>query len=879
MKKDNKLKIGDLLIEKGYITKEQLIQALARQKKQRQYRPLGEILVDLRFISREQLNSVLKKYKHRVKLGELLINLKLITQDQLQAALEKQKQEGGKLGYILAKTGAITESSLINTLSIQLGIPKIIPHLHLIDRTLLKGISEKFLLKRVALPAFKEGNVLTVIMSNPLDDEVIHDFRNIFRCKIQPAIAPAQDIRNTIKGYDQALNFGVPITKEKAAKGLIIGDTNLSQGREDNIIAILDYIITNAISEEASDIHIEPKEKIIRILYRIDGILRHKTDLPISMAPKLISRIKALCGLDIAEKRVHQDGRIQASVENKEFNLRVSIYVSVYGENVVIRILSQGSTLVHIDSLGLSPANMTLFQQLLDLPAGIILTTGPTGSGKTTTLYAALNYLNNGERSIITVEDPVEYAMEGIVQGELNPLLGQTYVAFLKAMMRQDPEVIMVGEIRETASAEAVIEAALTGHQVLSTFHADDTTGALLRLMKMGIDTFLISSAVSLIIAQRLVRKLCTHCRKVYLPDQHILDFFGITLEESEKFTFYQPVGCGQCWDTGFKGRTAIHELLYINEAISNAILEHKTADQIRKIARQEANMISLYEDAFYKATKGITSLEETLRVTFYNEDMKESSRSADEIISLCEGIAIPLSIQDKSIDNPEKISAEETKTFDSIVNSDIDVIEGEVYRIRFDVTIIEGEIELIADFFHKYQEICEKMGKTIDPDLMDYFIDYIVYTVKRLETSLKARFVEFTIQVKDRKPKILLETLIEKNELLPDFQASKETGLRLINYLMPPSGRDMAESIKTDCDYSSEGEIYKKKTSSLELLGHKVTGQYEENCAESDQTHLSTSPLDEMFGVSIPTREKNFDLYEQYTEELKLTGPLKNFS
>jgi len=871
MSKPEKLKIGDLLVKQGHISKKQLSIALERQKRQRQYRPIGEILIDLRFTTRTLLNSVLRKNSRYIRLGELFINLKLITVDQLQKALKIQKQEGGKLGDVLKNMGVITESNLINALSIQLGIPKIIPHLHLIDKNLLKGISEKFLLKRVALPAFKENNVLTVIMGNPLDDEFINDLKNIFRCKIETAIAPSRDIINAIRGYDKALNFGITkAANKKISKGLVIGDTNLSNQTDDNIVSILDYIITNAVSEEASDIHIEPKEKKLRILYRIDGILRHKTDLPVSIAPKLISRIKALCGLDIAEKRIHQDGRLQVSIDNKEFNLRVSIYVSVYGENVVIRILAQEGNIIEIENLGLSPVNMARLQQILDMPGGIILTTGPTGSGKTTTLYAALNYLNNGERSIITVEDPVEYTIEGIVQGELNPLLGQTYIDFLKSMMRQDPEVIMVGEIREIAAANAVIEASLTGHKVLSTFHADDTTGALLRLMKMGIDSFLISSSVNSIIAQRLVRKLCTICRQPHIPEQSVLDCFDITGEEAEQFTFYQPVGCHNCWDTGFKGRIAIHEFLNINEAISDAILENKTADQIKKIAKKEAKFISLIEDAFYKATKGITSLDEILRVTFHNENMQGTSHSSNEIIAMCEGKEVSKTVEDKTAVNPEILLTGESQNLKSSSTSDNNIIEGEIYRIRFDVISIEGDIELIADFFHKLQGVCKQTGKNIEESLMDAFINQVIYTVKRIETSLNVGFVEFSIHIKNSEPRIFLESLIEKKEFDPEYHQSRETGLRLINYLMPPSGRDMLDATKTDTIEKNEAGIFSKNRKSLELL------QYQDN-DKNNSTDYTKSPIDEMFGVSIPTRQKNFGLYEKYREELTLNTFLKS--
>jgi len=808
-----RLRLGELLIREGFMSEEQLEQALSVQKKREKYKPLGEVCVELKFISKAQLRHTLRTYRKNIRIGDLLVNLGMISEDQLKEALETQELKGGKLGEVLVAMNIITEASLINALAVQLGIPKIDPDLHDIDRRLLDGIGEEFLVKNKVLPAFKEGGTVTVIMSNPLDEEVLPILSQMFKCKVEPAVALREDILKAIERHfagNQKGKKGSIFEKER--KDLIIGDTIISEEGSDNIVAILDYIVTHAVAERASDIHIEPNETRLRIRYRVDGILRHKTDLPISLAPNLISRIKVLCGLDIAEKRKHQDGRIQARVQDKEIDLRTSVYASVYGENVVIRILHRRSELVDLDSLGLSPVNRARYQQILDQPAGIILATGPTGSGKTTTLYASVDYLNDGEKAIITVEDPVEYTIEGVVQGQLIPKIGLTYPDFLKSMMRQDPDVIMVGEIRDKEAAAAVIQAALTGHKVLSTFHTDDTTGALLRLMDMGIDTFLISSTIVSVIAQRLIRVLCPYCRKPEVPEDGLLASFGVRDIDLDRYAFSRPVGCTKCANTGFNGRTAIHELLCLNDPIRDAILARRTSSQIRTIARKEAKLISMREDGFFKATTGITSLEEVLRVVFYNESDQQSARSADDIVMYCKEVEPGGSVAASTRKRPEEgsgkdaqdsvpvaapASGKDVKGFTPVTEagserdvaghlpateSDSSGPTGEIYRIRFETETIESEIERVEELFKVYRQTVKRMGKALDSSSFDDFVDFITPVVKNLESD----YVEFCIFVEQHEVKILMEALLPESSSPTEPRISKETGLRLINYLVP---------------------------------------------------------------------------------------------
>ncbi len=774
----NKLRVGELLIQEGAITQEQLEKALAAKKEGTAYKPIGEVCVDLKFLSRARLHKILNQYQKRISVGDLLINLGLITPQQLDEGLTHQKKIGGRLGEILISKGFITENALVDALSIQMGILKVAPDFHLIDKALLKGINEEFLLSNEIIPAFKENDVLTLIMSNPLDRDMIQNLGRVFKVrKIKPAIASSTDIRNAIRQHFQKVTFEKKAVSNKERKDLIIGDKKITTEGGDTTAGVVDYIFTNAILEGASDIHIEPKEESIRVRYRIDGILHHKTDLPVSLAPSLASRIKVLCKLDIAEKRKHQDGRIHAQVMDKDVDLRVSVYAAAFGENIVIRILYRKSTLIDIDQLGITPQNKVRFQQILDQPSGVILVTGPTGSGKTTTLYAGINYLNDGKTSIITVEDPVEYVIDGIVQGQLNPKLGHTYVDFIKSMMRQDPDVIMVGEIRDTTAAEAVIQAALTGHKVLSTFHTEDTTGALLRLMDMGIDTFLISSTVVSVLAQRLVRVLCSECRLAYVPDQYELDALGVRAENMERYKFYKPMGCAHCNHMGYRGRTGVHELLLVNDMIRDAILARKTSGEIRRSARESSDLVTMREDGFYKVLKGITSFEEVSRVVPWQETDEGFLRSPEEIIALAE---VDTALVKKEPTTLEKQTDVETGSGVSR--------EKKAYRSRFNTRTIAEEREKMARFFHAYREMVEATGQSLDPDqFMEDFIDFMVLTARRVERSLHGRFVEFCLRGEADKVVMELETMVPSQAPMPSRGKPREKGPRLVDFLLPP--------------------------------------------------------------------------------------------
>ncbi len=773
---DPKAKIGELLVQEGTITRAQLNEALETQKKQPVYMPLGEICVDLKFITRDQLKALLNKHQKRIPLGELLTNLALVTQEQVEECLKEQKkQPEKKLGSLLIEKGYLNENALISALNMQLGVPKMAPHASLIDRSLLKEINEAFLRKTNAIPAFKRGNELTVIMADPLDEATVRDLAKFFKCEIHPAIASAHEIQNAI---NQCVHPDFRTGKSEASKDLIINTTNreaAADTKDPAAVDIVNFIVPEAVRDGASDIHIEAQESGLRVRYRIDGVLHHKTDLPIFLAPSVTSRIKVLAGLDIAEKRRHQDGRIQAQVLNRNIDLRVSTYVSVYGESIVIRILDRGTKLAELNSLGLNPANRVKYEELLSFPTGVMLATGPTGSGKSTTLYASLNYLNNIFRKIITVEDPVELAIQGIVQGQFEPKMNLSYSDFIKSMMRQDPDVLMVGEIRDHIAAEAVIQAALTGHKVLSTLHTDDSTGALIRLVEMGIDPYLVTSTVLGVMSQRLLRVLCSNCRQPYTPPREIFKSFHVDPTGADGLTFYQPKGCAVCNGTGFKGRTGIHELLVVNDAIRDAVLNHKTSTQLRAIAREQARMISMREDGFYKAAQGITTLEEIIRVCFHNESDELGARPAEAVVALCEGREAP-AMKDSRPSFQRAPMQQARPVFDP--SRDGSPLEGEAYRVRFDVNTIESETERITDFFREYQRVKEMIGEPVGENLMGDFVDFIVDTVRRLKTTEGAEFAEFSLCIRDKKDRLFVETVVSHTP------RTRESALRQVGYL-----------------------------------------------------------------------------------------------
>jgi len=551
--------------------------------------------------------------RKRKLLGEKLIEEGLITGEQLDEALRVQTRTGELLGRILIELGMISEDSLNKIL----GIHKIEPKDE-IKANLLKTIPEQLIRKYKMFPIRKEGKHLVVAMADPLNIIAIDDLRLLTGLDIKSVKASEKEINSYIDKY-----FGLPEV-EKVLQELLTEPEIIEQEEiieevivdEAPVIRLVNSLIMKAINEDASDIHIEPFEFSVRVRNRVDGILRDVMTLPRKMVHAVVSRIKIMGSMDIAERRVPQDGRIPLRIAGRELDLRISTMPTVFGEKVVIRILDKGNIKnFTLENLGFGPQNMNYFRKFFKNAHGIILATGPTGSGKTTTLYTALNSINSIERNIVTVEDPVEYMLEGINQSQVNIKAGATFGNYLRSILRQDPDVIMIGEIRDFETAEIAVRAATTGHLVLSTMHTNDAPGAITRLIDMGIEPFMVASSVIGIVAQRLVRKICQNCRQEYTPDKAEIAFAGLEHED----TVYHGAGCEICNHTGYKGRIAIHEVLSVSPSLQNLILQKTSNDELRKAAFIEG-MISLKEDGLQKVFEGVTTIKEIIRVAFREE-------------------------------------------------------------------------------------------------------------------------------------------------------------------------------------------------------------------------------------------------------------------
>lgn len=548
---------------------------------------------------------------------DLLLQKGIITKDQMAKAKEEVNRTGVPLERALEKLGFISEVDIAQAVAESMGVPFIDLTEYLIDAEVLKLVPEAVAKKYKAVPLFKIGDSLTVAMVNPHDIEAIDEIRvksNVGT--VEPVLSTPDMIQKVMDQYYGAQGsiqeLVEQLTPEKLEQKMRSGTKGLSEASEETpVIKLVNLIIIQAVKERASDIHVEPEENKVRIRYRVDGILHEVQNLPKHLQSVLASRVKIMARMDISETRNPQDGRIQIKIESKNLDLRVSTFPTVYGENIVLRILDKTSVLLGLEELGFPERDLKEFTKVIHRPNGIILVTGPTGSGKTTTLYSALSTINSTEKNIITIEDPVEYEIPLIRQTQVNPKIGLTFAVGLRSILRQDPDIIMVGEIRDKETAEIAIQASLTGHLVFSTLHTNDAPSALTRLVDMGIEPFLIASSVIAILAQRLVRVICPSCREKYVPSQEVLD----DLKLKDKFDFYRGKGCIKCNSTGFTGRIGIYELLLMNEEIKNMVTAKLSANQIKKTALANG-MVTLYSDGIDKIRQGITTVEEVLRVT-----------------------------------------------------------------------------------------------------------------------------------------------------------------------------------------------------------------------------------------------------------------------
>lgn len=546
----------------------------------------------------------------RKRLGDLLVEAGIITEEQLQTTL-KEKSPEQKLGDALLQRGYITEQQLIEVLEFQLGIPHISLYGYPFDQKLFNLVPKEMAKRNLLIPLKAEGNRLFVAMADPMDFIAINDLRLATGFQIETAIATKDDIMRAInKYYESDVGFddilGPPPPEEEEIEEEEITD------QDSPVVRLVNQLLSSAVTLKASDIHIDPQETKVLVRFRVDGILRTERVLPKHMQGMLIARIKIMSNLDITEHRVPQDGRIKVHLDFHPVDLRVSTLPTVYGEKVVLRILDLGNAINDIEKLGFNKIHLERFRKLIDRPTGIVLITGPTGSGKSTTLYAALHKLNSEEVNIITIEDPVEYQLEGINQIQVNPNVGMTFAAGLRSILRQDPNIIMVGEIRDRETAEIAIRASLTGHLVLSTLHTNDSISSIMRLIDMGVEPFLVASSVSGIVAQRLVRRVCRDCRQEYEPTKREVEIFAKRGMKPGKLV--KGRGCASCNMTGYKGRVAIHEIFVIDDDIRRAILDGYSFNKLRQLAIRN-KMIFLIDDGLLKVKQGITTMEEILRV------------------------------------------------------------------------------------------------------------------------------------------------------------------------------------------------------------------------------------------------------------------------
>jgi type IV pilus assembly protein PilB len=550
------------------------------------------------------------KKQERKRLGDLLVEAGLITKEQLEETL-KEKAPGQKLGDALLQRGYITEQQLIEVLEFQLGIPHVSLYRYPIDPKLMSLVPKEFAKRNMLIPLKKEGDRLLVAMADPMDFFAIDDLRLSTGFHIETAIASKDDILRAINKYydiDDSMEefLSAAPTQETVEQERLVED-------DSPIVRLVNQILQMAVEQRASDIHIDPHETKVVIRYRIDGVLRTERALPKHMQSMLTARIKILANMDITEHRVPQDGRIKMNIDFHPIDLRVSTLPTIYGEKIVMRILDLGAALNDVNKLGFNKLNLQRFIQLIEQPTGIVLITGPTGSGKSSTLYAALNRLNSEEVNIITIEDPVEYQLEGINQIQVNPNVGMTFAEGLRSILRQDPNIIMVGEIRDRETAEVAIRASLTGHLVLSTLHTNDALSTVARLIDMGVEPFLVATSLSGVVSQRLVRRVCRDCQQEQEPTKREIEIFARRGLKIEKVM--RGRGCPTCNMTGYKGRIALHELMVMTDEMRKVILNGEPLSKLRELAIKN-KMIFLIDDGLLKVKQGLTTTEEVLRVS-----------------------------------------------------------------------------------------------------------------------------------------------------------------------------------------------------------------------------------------------------------------------
>ncbi|OGF49635.1 MAG: hypothetical protein A2231_06070 [Candidatus Firestonebacteria bacterium RIFOXYA2_FULL_40_8] len=552
-------------------------------------------------------------------LGEMLIQEKLITPAQLEKAIAEQKASNKRLGHALIDLGYITEDDLLKILGKQLDTPYINLNDVIIDPEIIKLIPEDICRRYKILPYSQEDNSVYVAMIDPLDFRVINDIKFLIHKEIKPMLASEKALAKSISRYygltDEMRDMVKQIDNQLLDDGQTGESEKASEASDDaHIIKIVDLVIINAVKERVTDIHIEPFEKTMRIRYRKDGVLHEVPAPPFSLYPAMVSRIKIMSRLDIAETRLPQDGRITKKVTGRDVDFRVSIVPNQFGERIVLRVLDRGATILDLEKLGMQGSDLDKFNDAINKPYGMILISGPTGSGKTTTLYAALNKIYSTGDNILTIEDPIEYSFFGIGQVEVKEEIGLTFARVLKSFLRHDPDIILLGEMRDFETADISVRAALTGHLVFSTIHTNDAPSTVTRLIDMGIEPFLINSCIVMVMSQRLVRKACEHCREDYMmsADEQLAALGVIIKKEGAKF--YKTKGCEICGGSGFRGRLAIYEIMVMDGELKNMIAKRAEPHEL-KAAAMKNGMRTLFQAGIDQALKGMTTVDEIIKI------------------------------------------------------------------------------------------------------------------------------------------------------------------------------------------------------------------------------------------------------------------------
>jgi type IV pilus assembly protein PilB len=600
-----------LLVREGAATPVQIERARRiAERMKRKVRP-GEVLVEMGQVSRTEYERIARLHLSQLGLVQILDEYGAFDaagRAAYEAARDKAPHATER--SLLVENGLVTEEQFLQAVSIRYDIPYVEPEVGIADPSLLARTSFPYLVRHKVLPLHIGDGTLTAILADPLDAQLLSELERIFHVPVKPCCATEAKIVEALQSM--VLRDGKPKSEGASLQYREIHESQGHDATGEGAVAILDHLLLRAIQLRASDLHIEPLEKKLRVRVRVDGVMQGLTDLPADFAPQVISRVKVLANCDIAERRLHQDGRICVRVEGREVDIRVSTYASMYGETIVMRLLDRSRGLVPLEELGFEPRVLAQVRELvLRSASGLVLVTGPTGCGKTTTLYSFVDFINDPTVKTISCEDPVEFVLEGVTQCSVNQKTGPTFADSLKAIVRQDPDNIVVGEIRDGVTAALAVEAALTGHKVFSTFHTEDSVGAVVRLVDMGVEPFLVSSTLACIVAQRLVRRSCERCSVPGEASREDLRFLSLDRAALTGTTLMRSHGCPACGGTGFKGRVGIHEVLMPDDDFRDAILRRAPSKELRLLARKLQGFLSLQESGVLKAFQGMTTLTE----------------------------------------------------------------------------------------------------------------------------------------------------------------------------------------------------------------------------------------------------------------------------